>query len=68
LSGNRTRISATLGVDVVSPTNGGWSTQYKRDLFGLETGRTFDGGMNSRTERDSLGRVVGHKFEKAAGI
>jgi YD repeat-containing protein len=33
-------------------------------LFGLETGRTF-GGMNSRTERDSLGRVVGHKFKKS---
>jgi YD repeat-containing protein len=47
----------------VSP-DGSRSTHYKRDLFGLETGRTFGGGMNSRTERDSQGRVVGRKFEK----
>jgi YD repeat-containing protein len=33
-------------------------------LFGLETGRSFAGGMNSRTDRDSQGRVVGQRFEK----
>ncbi|GHV52481.1 hypothetical protein FACS1894181_15600 [Bacteroidia bacterium] len=74
LSGNRTRITSSLGADVradynimgdvVSLANGGWQTQYMRDLFGLESGRTFAGGVHSRTERDSLGRVTGHKIEK----
>jgi YD repeat-containing protein len=51
--------------DVVSLANGGWQTQYQRDLFGLETGRTFAGDrIYSRTERDTLGRVTGQKIEK----
>jgi RHS repeat-associated protein len=42
-------------------TNGSWQTQYQRDLFGLKTGCIF---ADSRTERDSLGRVTGQKIEK----
>ena len=74
LSGNRTRIKSSLGADieaeynvmgdVVSLSGGGWQTQYRRDLFGLETKRSFAGGVRSRTERDRLGRVTGNKFEK----
>jgi YD repeat-containing protein len=33
-------------------------------LFGLETGRSLTGGIQTRTERDRLGRVTGHKIEK----
>ena len=74
LSGNRTRIKSSSGAnieaeynlmgDVVSLANGGWKTQYQRDLFGLETGRTFSGGVRSQTDRDRLGRVISHQTEK----
>jgi YD repeat-containing protein len=74
LSGNRTHVTSSLGADiradynimgdVVSLAGGGWQTQYLRDLFGLETGRTFAGGVMARTERDSLGRVVSQKTER----
>ena len=50
--------------DLVSLANGGWQTQYQRNLFGLETGRTFGGGVRTRTEHDRIGRVTGHKTEK----
>ena len=74
LSGNRIHITSSFGADiradynimgdVVSLANGGWQTQYMRDLFGLESGRTLAGGVFSRTERDSLGRVVSNKLER----
>jgi len=73
-SGNRVQITSGLGADIqarynlmgdlLSLSNGGWQTQYQRDLFGLETERTLLGGVKTRTTRDRLGRVTGHKIEK----
>ncbi|MDR2232685.1 MAG: hypothetical protein LBE56_06110, partial [Tannerella sp.] len=78
LSGNRTGIKSSLGADVradynlmgdvVSLANGGWQTQYRRDLFGLETGRTFAGGIHTQTTRDRLGRVTGHKTGRNSAV
>ncbi|MDR2650838.1 MAG: hypothetical protein LBC68_00780 [Prevotellaceae bacterium] len=62
-SGDDINIFAA-GESSLSLANGGWQTQYQRDFFGLEAGRTFSGGVRSRIERDSLGRVTGQKIEK----
>ena len=75
---NRTHIGSTLGADieaeynlmgdVVSLASGGWQNGYKRDVFGLETARTFGGGISSQTGRDSRGRVISHQIEKNSSI
>ncbi|NDV78467.1 RHS repeat domain-containing protein [Dysgonomonas sp. 511] len=49
--------------DLTSLHANGWQTQYQRDLFGLEIGRTMQGGLSSRTTRDRLGRVTGHGIQ-----
>ena len=74
IANNRTNITSSLGADifaeynlmgdVVSLAGGGWQTAYERDVFGLETGRSFGGGIQSHTKRDRLGRVTGHQIEK----
>ena len=74
IAGNRTKITSSLGADieaeynlmgdVISLAGGGWQTSYERDVFGLETGRTFAGGVRSHTGRDNRGRVVSHQTEK----
>lgn len=66
--GNRTRITSSLGADIAAAynplgdllnmTSGNWQTNYQRDLFGLETGRSMAGGIATETERDRLGRVT----------
>ena len=74
IANNRTAITSSLGADinaeynlmgdVMSLSGGGWQTAYERDVFGLETARSFEGGLRSNTERDRLGRVTGHQIEK----
>ena len=74
LDNNRTAITSSLGADisaeynlmgdVMSLTGGGWQTTYERDVFGLETARTFEGGLRSNIERDRFGRVTGHQIAK----
>lgn len=66
--GNRTRITSSLGADIAAAynplgdlmgmTSGNWQTNYQRDLFGLETGRSMPGNIATETERDRLGRVT----------
>ena len=66
--GNRTRITSSLGADIAAAynplgdllgmTSGNWQTNYQRDLFGLETGRSMPGDIATETERDRLGRVT----------
>ncbi|MDR2234358.1 MAG: hypothetical protein LBE56_14695 [Tannerella sp.] len=62
------RADYNLPGDVVSLSNGGRQTQYRRDLFGLETGRTFAGGISTQTTRDRLGRVTGHKTGRNSAV
>jgi RHS repeat-associated protein len=74
IANNRTRITSSLGADieagynlmgdVVSLSAEGWQTGYERDVFGLETARHFDGGLQTHTERDNRGRVISHQTEK----
>ncbi|NDV78464.1 hypothetical protein D0T57_05710 [Dysgonomonas sp. 511] len=73
-AGNRIGITSDLGADIRAGYNlmgdltslhaNGWQTQYQRDLFGLEIGRTMQGGLSSRTTRDRLGRVTGHGIQQ----
>ena len=74
IANRRIHIGSTLGADieagfnlmgdVISLSAEGWQTGYERDVFGLETGRSFAGGIRSHTGRDRLGRVTGHQIEK----
>jgi YD repeat-containing protein len=61
---NLVKRSDPPGAGTLFEYAGGWQTQYRCDLSGLEMGRSFAGGVTTRTERDSLGRIVGHKTEK----
>jgi len=67
LSGNRTRVTSSLGADIQSAYNPygdleeiqsqGWQTSYKRDSMGLEVERLLPGNIRRRIDRDQLGRI-----------
>ena len=72
--GNRTRITSSLGFEQnISRESDGqvtqiavgqqkqFVTQFKRDDIGLELQRTMPGGIQSRWQRDKLGRPVRHE-------
>ncbi|MEL6852460.1 MAG: DUF6531 domain-containing protein, partial [Bacteroidota bacterium] len=78
--GLQAQLKSSLGVDLAYARNAmgdveevavleaeevAWTTRFKHDIFGLETERRFQGGLQSRWERDKLGRAV--KQEIVAG-
>ncbi len=72
IANNRTNITSSLGADIEAEYNlmgdllslgsDGWSTGYQRDVFGLEMARSLEGGIQTRTERDTRGRVTSHNL------
>lgn len=76
LASNRTHITSSLGADITADYNimgdlvglnaSSWHTNYQRDIWGLEIGRTLSGGLLTSTRRDQLGRVTGHSVTKNA--
>lgn len=72
--GNRIRVQSSMGLDqtierdqdgavmAVSLGDAANSTQFTRDLLGLEMQRTMPGGLQSRWQRDKLGRPTRHEI------
>lgn len=68
ITGNRTNITSSLGADMHAEYNlmgdliglnsNDWTSQYKRDQFGLEIERLMSGDIKSHTQRDNVGRVT----------
>ena len=48
--------------------NGRWEARFKRDIFGLETRRSFNGGVFATWERDQVGRPTTQQIFAGGGI
>jgi YD repeat-containing protein len=75
--GRRNRLRSSLGADmqythdrqgaVTQMQAGSWQALFERDAQGLEVQRTLSGGVRTRSERDSLGRLREQRISVGLG-
>ncbi|MBL0053054.1 MAG: hypothetical protein IPP29_16865 [Bacteroidetes bacterium] len=70
ITGNRIKTTSSLGANITHQFNkmgdvllmeaNGWQAKFEHDKLGLEIERFLPGNINSKWQRDEIGRPVAH--------